>query len=164
LRVAVYPGTFDPVTNGHLDIITRAVKLFDQVIIAVACENYKNTLFDSQERLALMQSVTKGMEHVEVDSFQGLLVDYCQKKGAITVIRGLRAVSDFEYEFQMALMNKKLNHRVDTMFLMTDQKYSFISSSIIKQVAQLGGCIKGLVPEEVAQALINKFTAQNGHQ
>jgi len=157
VRVAIYPGTFDPVTNGHLDIIERAVLLFDRVIIAVACENYKNTLFNLEERINLMTTVTKNLKNVVVDSFEGLTVEYCQKKGATAIIRGLRAVSDFDYEFQMALMNKKLNKNIDTVFLMTDQKYSYISSSIIKQVAQFGGCISGLVPEEVAQALSKKY-------
>ena len=157
MRVAIYPGTFDPVTNGHLDIIERAVLLFDRVIIAVACENYKNTLFNLEERINLMTTVTKNLKNVVVDSFEGLTVEYCQKKGATAIIRGLRAVSDFDYEFQMALMNKKLNKNIDTVFLMTDQKYSYISSSIIKQVAQFGGCISGLVPEEVAQALSKKY-------
>lgn len=157
MRVAIYPGTFDPVTNGHLDIIKRSLHLFDQVIIAIASDNYKNTLFTPEERLGLMHAVVKDTENVEVDSFKGLLIDYCLKKGALTIIRGLRAVSDFEYEFQMALMNKKLNPRIDTVFLMTDQKYSYISSSLIKQIAQLGGCIQGLVPNEVADALAQKY-------
>lgn len=157
MRVAIYPGTFDPVTNGHLDIIKRAVLLFDQVIISVARENYKNNLFTLAERMDLMTKVTKGMEGVVVDSFAGLTVDYCREKGANAIIRGLRAVSDFDYEFQMALMNRKLDNRIDTVFLMTDQKYSYISSSIIKQIAQLNGCIKGLVPEEVLSALTKKM-------
>ena len=157
MRVAIYPGTFDPVTNGHVDIIERAIPLFDQVIIAVASDNYKNTLFNLEERMNLMYAVTQNMENVEVDSFKGLTVDYCRKKGATAIIRGLRAVSDFDYEFQMALMNKKLGKNIETVFLMTDQKYSYISSSIIKQVAQFGGCISGLVPEEVAQALSKKY-------
>lgn len=163
MRLAIYPGTFDPITNGHLDIIKRSVHLFDRVVIAVACENYKNTLFTSEERLDLMHAVTKGMDRIEVASFEGLTMDYCQKRGASAIIRGLRAVSDFEYEFQMALMNKKLNSRIDTIFLMTDQKYSYLSSSIIKQVARLGGCIKGLVPDEVAQALSVKFSGCKDH-
>lgn len=157
MRVAIYPGTFDPVTNGHLDIIKRSIKLFDQVIIAVARDNYKNTLFSLEERVSLMNSVIKDTDNVCLELFEGLTVDYCRKRGASAIIRGLRAVSDFELEFQMALMNKKLYEDIDTVFLMTDQKYSYISSSIIKQVAQLGGCIKGLVPEEVASALILKF-------
>jgi len=160
VRVAIYPGSFDPVTNGHLDIVKRAMMLFDKVIIAVARNNYKNNFFDAEERLYLMRAVTKGWDRVEVDSFGGLLVDYCQKKGASAIIRGLRAVSDFEYEFQMALMNRKQNSKIDTVFLMTSQEYSYTSSSIIKQVASLGGCIKELVPEEVAFALEKKYRSK----
>lgn len=163
MRVAIYPGTFDPVTNGHLDVIERAINLFDQVVIAVAVDNNKKTLFNLDERMELMHAVTGDMKNVVVESFDGLTVDFCRKKGAVAIIRGLRAVSDFDYEFQMALMNRKLDREVDTVFLMTDQKYSYISSSIIKQIAQLGGCIKGLVPEEVARALMIKF-AGNGYQ
>lgn len=161
MRVAIYPGTFDPVTNGHLDIIKRAAKLFDNVVIGVAYENYKSNLFSKEERSKLMHMVTTDIKNVEVDCFKGLLVDFCCQKGATTIIRGLRAVSDFEYEFQMALMNKKLNKNIETVFLMTDQKYSFISSSIIKQVASLGGCIKGLVPDEVVEALGQKYRKDN---
>ncbi|MGI6066703.1 MAG: pantetheine-phosphate adenylyltransferase [Bacillota bacterium] len=158
MRVAIYPGTFDPVTNGHLDILERSVALFDKVIIAVALDNYKNSLFDINERLDMLHAVTSGMEKVEVDLFKGLLVDYCSKKRATAIIRGLRAVSDFEYEFQMALMNKKLNGKVETVFLMTSSKYSYISSSIIKQAASLGGCIWGLVPDIVANAIAEKYS------
>lgn len=161
MRVAIYPGTFDPVTNGHIDIIKRSARLFDQVIIAVARDNYKNTLFTLDERVDLMRSVIKDMDNVQLELFKGLLIDYSESKGAVTIIRGLRAVSDFDYEFQMALMNKKLNGRVETMFLMTDQKYSFLSSSIVKQVSELGGCVKGLVPEEVEQALTAKYAERN---
>ena len=158
MRVAIYPGTFDPVTNGHLDILERSVALFDKVIIAVALDNYKNSLFDINERLDMLHAVTSGMEKVEVDLFKGLLVDYCSKKRATAIIRGLRAVSDFEYEFQMALMNKKLNGKVETVFLMTSSKYSYISSSIIKQAASLGGRIWGLVPDIVANAIAEKYS------
>ncbi|MDD2497580.1 MAG: pantetheine-phosphate adenylyltransferase [Desulfitobacteriaceae bacterium] len=158
MRVAIYPGTFDPVTNGHLDILKRSVTLFDKVIISVALDNYKNNLFDNNERINLLRAVTNGMEKVEVDSFKGLLVDYCSQKGATAIIRGLRAVSDFEYEFQMALMNKKLNNNVETIFLMTSSKFSFISSSIIKQASSLGGCVQGLVPDIVAHAITQKYS------
>lgn len=164
MRVAIYPGTFDPVTNGHLDILRRAVALFDKVIIAVAVENYKNTLFNDLERMDFLFAVTEHMENVEVETFKGLLVDYCSQKGAIAIIRGLRAVSDFENEFQMALMNKKINQNVETVFLMTNPKYSYISSSIIKQVSGLGGCIRGLVPDPVADALAQKYQLMNRHE
>ncbi|MGI6678992.1 MAG: pantetheine-phosphate adenylyltransferase [Dehalobacterium sp.] len=156
MRIAVYAGTFDPVTNGHLDIIHRSVRLFDKVIVAVAKDNYKNTLFTLEERVDLIRSVLDD-DLVELELFEGLLIEYCKKMGAVTIIRGLRAVSDFEYEMQMALMNKKLYPEIETMFLMTDQKYSFLSSKIVKQVAQFGGCINGLVPEEVILALAQKY-------
>lgn len=157
MKKAVYPGTFDPVTNGHLDIIARATGLFDQVIIAVAEENYKNTLFNMDERIALLEEVTKEFKNVKVEKFDGLLMDYVKKHQASAVIRGLRAVSDFEYEFQLALMNKKLNDKAETVFLMTASEYSFISSSIIKQVASLGGSVCGLVPAVVIEAMAKKY-------
>ncbi len=157
MKIAVYPGTFDPVTNGHLDIITRAAVLFDQLIIAVAKENYKNNLFDLNERLELLQQVVADVPNVKVETFDGLLINYVNAQGAQAVIRGLRAVSDFEFEFQLALMNKKLNENIETVFLMTASEYSFISSSIIKQVASLGGSVCGLVPQVVSNALVKKY-------
>ncbi|GAW91155.1 pantetheine-phosphate adenylyltransferase [Calderihabitans maritimus] len=160
MRIAVYPGTFDPVTNGHLDIIQRASKLFDRVIIAVAYDNYKNNLFSHAERIELLKKVTQNYPNVEVEGFKGLLANFVKKKGANIIIRGLRAISDFEYEFQLSMMNKKLAEEVETLFLMTAGEYSFLSSSIIKQVASLGGCIKGLVPPEVAEALYDKYGIQ----
>ena len=157
MKICIYPGTFDPVTNGHLDIIGRAAALFDNVIIGVAKDNYKNVLFDDRERLAIMEAVTGDLPNVETEIFSGLLMDYCREKGACAVIRGLRAVSDFEYEMQLALMNKKLNPKVETVFLMTGQQHSFISSSIIKDVASLGGCITGLVPPLVEEKIREKY-------
>ena len=157
MKICIYPGTFDPVTNGHLDIIGRAAALFDNVIIGVAKDNYKNVLFDDRERLAIMEAVTADLPNVETEIFSGLLMDYCREKGACAVIRGLRAVSDFEYEMQLALMNKKLNPKVETVFLMTGQQHSFISSSIIKDVASLGGCITGLVPPLVEEKILEKY-------
>lgn len=157
MKICIYPGTFDPVTNGHLDIIGRAAALFDKVIIGVAKDNYKNVLFDDRERLAIMEAVTTDLPNVETEIFSGLLMDYCREKGACAVIRGLRAVSDFEYEMQLALMNKKLNPKVETVFLMTSQQHSFISSSIIKDVASLGGCITGLVPPLVKEKILEKY-------
>ena len=153
----VYSGTFDPVTNGHMDIINRGAMLFDEMIIAVAEDNYKNVLFNAEERLALIRECTAHIPNVRVMCFTGLLMDFCREQQATAVIRGLRAVSDFEYEMQMALMNKKLNPDVETVFLMTGQQYSFISSSIIKDVASLGGDINGLVPECVANKLFAKY-------
>ena len=160
MRTCIYSGTFDPVTNGHMDIIVRGAALFDKLIIGVAKDNYKNVLFNGEERLEMLKAVTADLPNVEVEFFSGLLMDYCREKDACAVIRGLRAVSDFEYEMQMALMNKKLNPNVETVFLMTGQKYSFISSSIIKDVASLGGSIHGLVPELVEQRIIEKYSAK----
>ena len=157
MRTCIYSGTFDPVTNGHMDIICRGAALFDKLIIVVAKDNYKNVLFNDEERIDILKEVTADLPNVEVEAFSGLLMDYCREKDATAVIRGLRAVSDFEYEMQMALMNKKLNPNVETVFLMTGQQYSFISSSIIKDVASLGGCITGLVPPSVEKRILGKY-------
>jgi pantetheine-phosphate adenylyltransferase len=142
-----------------MDIIERSALLFDKVIVAVAEENYKNNLFTLEERIELVDSQTKNKNNVETKFFKGLLMDFVKEQGACAVIRGLRAVSDFDYEFQMSLMNKKLNHNIETVFLMTSNEYLFISSSIIKQAASLGGCIEGLVSKEVAAALEKKYSA-----
>jgi pantetheine-phosphate adenylyltransferase len=158
MKIAVYPGTFDPVTNGHIDILNRAIAVFDKVIIAVATDNYKNTLFTLDERLAMLQEIAGNLPNVEVDIFKGLLVEYCKGVNANAIVRGLRAVSDFEYELQIALMNKKLNDNLETVFLMTAAENSFVSSTIIKQVSVLGGCIQGLVPDFVAKKLNDKYT------
>lgn len=157
MRICVYPGTFDPVTNGHMDIIVRAAALFDKVVIGIASDNYKNVLFSTKERMDILKEVTADLDNVEVEIFSGLLMEYCKVKNACAVIRGLRAVSDFEYEMQLALMNKKLNPNVETVFLMTGQQHSFISSSIIKDVAVLGGCITDLVPPSVERRIIEKY-------
>ncbi len=157
MRICIYPGTFDPVTLGHMDIIKRTAELFDKVIIGIAEDNYKNVLFSTEERYEMLKAVTNGMENVEIECFSGLLMDYCREKGATAVIRGLRAISDFEYEMQLAAMNKHLNPQVETVFLMTGQKYSFISSSIIKDVAKLGGDISEMVPPLVGEQLKLKY-------
>jgi pantetheine-phosphate adenylyltransferase len=162
MRVAVYPGTFDPITNGHLDILERAVSLFDRVIIAIAEDNYKQTLFNLAERKYLVEQACKHLPNMEVKTFDGLLIDFVQSINASAIVRGLRAVSDFEYEMQMAMMNKKLKHDVETVFLMSASKYSFLSSSIIKQVALLNGSITGLVPVEVEKALAEKYLLAAG--
>ncbi|NLJ83608.1 MAG: pantetheine-phosphate adenylyltransferase [Halanaerobiaceae bacterium] len=156
-QVVVYPGSFDPVTNGHLDIIKRAANLFDKVIVAVFKNPQKQPLFTMEERVELLKEVTKDMEKVCVDSFSGLTMDYVRSKKAIAIIRGLRAVSDFEGEFQMALLNKELNNEVETIFFMTDIKYAYLSSSAVKEVAQFGGNIDSLVPEVVQKALKEKY-------
>lgn len=148
-RVAVYPGTFDPFTNGHLSIVRRGLEVFDRVIVAVAKDSGKNPLFTLDERVAMIREVFRGQLRIEVEGFSGLLVDYVPSKGANTILRGMRAVSDFEYEFQMALMNRKLKPSIHTVFMMTDYRWLYISSTIIKDVARLGGSIEGLVPETI---------------
>ena len=156
-KIAVYPGSFDPITNGHYDIILRGLKLFDGLIIAVARNGSKNPLFTVEERLEMLREALKDMPNVEVDSFDGLLVDYVVERGAGTILRGLRAVSDFEYEFQLALMNRKLKKNVQTVFLMTGLRWIFISSSIIKEAARFGGNTRGMVPDIVSKKLREKF-------
>ena len=158
MLIAVCPGSFDPVTYGHLDIIQRGAKVFDKVIVAVLENPSKQPLFTVEERTRLLREVTQDMEDVEVDSFDGLLVDYMRIKSANTIIKGLRAVSDFEYELQMASINRKLNDEVETFFMMTNNKYSYLSSSIVKNVAQYGGSVKDLVPYPVEEALRRKFS------
>lgn len=155
MRIAIYPGTFDPFTNGHLDILERSSQLFDQVVVGVALETEKNTLFDVEARLDFIRSSIEesGLSNVEVVSFGGLLMHFAESRGATAIIRGLRAVSDFEYEFQMALMNRNLNPEVETVFLMTSSDYAFLSSSTIKSVVRLGGSVRGLVPQQVEDAL-----------
>ena len=156
-KVVIYPGTFDPITNGHLSILTRALKIFDKLIIANLINPQKVALFSMDERIEMIKEVLKDQPNVEVDFFDGLLVDYVVKKKTNVVLRGLRALSDFEYEFQTALMNRKLNREVQTIFLMTDYKWFYISSSIIKEAASMGGDISGLVPATVSRKLRQKF-------
>jgi pantetheine-phosphate adenylyltransferase len=156
MKIAIYPGTFDPITNGHLDILERALKLFDNVIISIARNTAKNPLFTEEERMNLLRLVTKRYKNVEVDSFQGLLVDYVQKKKAIAVVRGLRAMTDFEYELQMALMNRKLDEKMETVFLMPNEKYTYLSSNVVREIARLGGDVSKFVPLVVCKALRQK--------
>ena len=153
MKIAIYPGTFDPITNGHLDIVQRAARLFDKVIVTIARNSSKNPMFTEQERLALMKAAVKGNKRVEVDVFDGLLVDYARKKKATAIVRGLRAISDFEYEFQMALMNRKLNDQLETVFMMPNAKYTFLNSSIVREIARLGGDVRDFVPHVVQKAL-----------
>lgn len=157
MNIAVCSGSFDPVTYGHLDIITRGAKIFDKVIVAVLINAKKKSLFSVEERVDLLRQVTAEMENVEVDSFDGLLIDYMKKRNAQVIIRGLRAVSDFEYEMQVASMNKKLNENVETFFMMTSHQYSYLSSSIVKEVASYKASVKDLVPPVVEQALLAKM-------
>jgi pantetheine-phosphate adenylyltransferase len=157
MRRAIYPGSFDPVTNGHLDVIERAQKLFDEVVVAVAHNDEKQPLFSLKERLHLLQETVGKIENVRIAQFKGLLVNFAREQNAGTVIRGLRAVSDFEFEFQMALMNRKLNAEVETIFLMPKEDYTYLSSRIVKEIARLGGDVSGLVPACVSEALKRKF-------
>jgi len=154
---AIYPGTFDPLTNGHLSIINRALNIFDKLIIAILINPKKIPLFSLDERKSMIEEVLKDKPNIEIDSFEGLLVDYAVKKGSNVIIRGLRALSDFEFEFQLALMNRKLNRNVQSIFLMTDYKWFYISSTIIKEAASLGGKIDGLVPPIVCKKLKEKY-------
>ena len=156
-KIAVYPGSFDPITNGHVNLIERALEIFDKLIVAVAHNPNKSSLFSVEERMEMIRVALKNDPRVTVDSFEGLLVEFAQNQGARVIIRGLRALSDFEYEFQMTLMNRKLNRKVDTMFLMTGFKWFYTSSRIIKEAASLGGSVRGLVPEIVHQKLKEKF-------
>ena len=157
IRIGVYPGSFDPLTKGHLDIIVRASKLFDKLIVGVLKNDSKQAIFSMEERVALIKKCTKEFENVEVEMFQGLLVDFVKQKGASTIVRGLRAVSDYEYELQMAMLNKHMEEEIDTIFFMTDIHNSFLSSSIVKDVAQNGGNIKGLVPDEIVDDVYRKL-------
>jgi len=157
MRTAIYPGSFDPLTNGHLDVIQRAAKLFDRVIVAVAQNDSKQPLFTLAERLALVKAAIRHLPHVEADSFDGLLIEYAARQKAQAVVRGLRAVSDFEFEFQLALMNRKLNENVEAIFMMPKDTYTFLSSRIVKEIARLGGDVSPFVPPHVQTALKKKL-------
>ena len=157
MRTVIYPGSFDPLTNGHLDVIQRATKLFDRVIVAVARNESKHPLFSQAERVQMVSRAVRGWPHVEADSFEGLLMDYVERRSAQAVIRGLRAVSDFEFEFQLALMNRKLNERIETIFMMPKDTYTFLSSRIVKEIASLGGDVSAFVPAHVRAALAEKL-------
>jgi pantetheine-phosphate adenylyltransferase len=157
MKLAVYPGSFDPITNGHLDIIHRGARVFDRLVVAVLHNSNKKPLFGIEERKRYILDVTADLPNVEVDGFEGLLVHYVQQRQADVIIRGLRAVSDFEYELQFASMMRKLDDQVETLFMMTNNQYSFLSSSIVKEVAQYGGDISGLVPPLVERALKEKY-------
>ena len=156
-KVAIYPGSFDPLTNGHIDIVERGLRLFDRIIICVMCNSAKKTFFTVEERMEMLKVSLEGFQNIEVDRYEGLLVDYGAKRKAQAILRGLRAVSDFEYEFQMAMMNRRLNREIQTVFLMTGFRWIFTSSSIIKEAARFGGDVHDMVPPVVNQKLIEKF-------
>lgn len=156
-RIAVYPGSFDPITNGHLDIVYRALEFVDELIIAILVNPEKNPLFSVRERMQLIKKVLPVNSRVQVDQFDGLLVEYANRRKARIILRGLRAVSDFDYEFQMALMNRRLEPQIETVFLLPAEQYSYVSSRLVKEIALLGGEIKGLVPEEVERRIREKL-------
>ncbi len=157
MKIAVYPGSFDPITNGHLNIIERAINIFDELIVAVAIDTNKSTLFSAQERTDMIKEVTKNIEKVRVQSFSDLLIDFMKRNNANIIIRGMRAISDFEHESQLALMNKKLAPEIETIFMVTCSKYSYLNSSIVKEIAGLDGCVSQLVPEIVEGNLRKKL-------
>ncbi|MGH9750674.1 MAG: pantetheine-phosphate adenylyltransferase [Candidatus Polarisedimenticolia bacterium] len=158
-RTAVYPGTFDPITNGHLDIITRGMRLFDTIVVAILRNPDKEPLFPVDERVEILKAVVAPLTSVRVEAFDGLLVDYARERGAQAIVRGLRALSDFEYEYQMALMNQRLAPDLHTIYMMPSEAYSYVSSRLVKEVARLGGDVTGLVPPEVAARLKRRFAA-----
>jgi pantetheine-phosphate adenylyltransferase len=160
VKRAIYAGSFDPVTNGHLDVLTRAARVFDEIVVAVAHNPDKRGLFTPDERVALLQQTTSSVTNARVTQFHGLLVDFAKREGACAIIRGLRAVSDFEFEFQMALMNRRLEPALETFFLMPREEYSYVSSRLVKEVASLGGNVSVFVPAPVAEALSLRFAAQ----
>jgi pantetheine-phosphate adenylyltransferase len=160
MRRAIYPGSFDPLTNGHLDVVERALTLFDRVIVAVAYNEQKQPLFDMPERLEFLRQTLGQLDKVEIAQFNGLLVDFALEKEAIAVVRGLRAVSDFEFEFQMALMNRKLEPRIETIFLMPREEYTYLSSRIVKEIARLGGDTSKFVPPVVSEGLKRKLAQE----
>ena len=162
MRTGIYPGSFDPLTNGHLDLIQRAAKLFDRVIVAIAKNESKKPLFALAERLELVTQAIKPLPNVSADAFDGLLVSYAKRQGGQAIVRGLRAVSDFEFEFQLALMNRKLDEQIETIFMMPKDTYTFLSSRIVKEIAGLGGDVSAFVPPEVCAALARKLAKQAG--
>ena len=162
--VAIYPGSFDPITNGHLDLVERGAKLFGRMVVAVLQNEAKQPLFSAAERVAMLREVLAGIENVEVDCFEGLLVNYAARRGASVILRGIRAVSDYEYELQMALMNRRLRPEIETVFMMANEAYSFISSRLVKQVFSLGGNIAGLVPPYVEARLNTRLTKRTSAQ
>ena len=159
--IAIYPGTFDPVTNGHLDLIARGSKIFDELVVAILRNPEKDPLFTLEERIEMLERMTANFDNVRIDTFDGLLVDYANKQHATAVLRGIRAVSDYEYELQMALMNRKLNPKIETIFMMPAEAYSYLSSRLVREIGQFGGSVHGLVPELVEERLCHKIQKNN---
>ncbi len=157
-KIAIYGGSFDPITNGHMEIIRRGLELFDRLILAIARNPNKKSLFTVEERLEMIREASENHPKLTIDSFDGLLVEYAEKNGVSVIVRGLRALSDFEYEFQLALMNRRLNRNIDTIFLMTGFRWFYVSSSIVKEAASFGGSVEGLVPNIVKQRLMEKYS------
>lgn len=162
MRTAVYPGSFDPITNGHIDLIERGLRIFDRLIVAVAEHPDKSPLFIMEERVEMVTEITEKYDRVTVDQITGLTVEYVRRQGALAIVRGLRAISDFEFELQMALMNRRLDSEIETVFLMPSIQYSYVKSSHVKEVASLGGCLDGLVPDLVIRKLREKFLLSQG--
>lgn len=163
-KIAIYPGSFDPITNGHVDIIKRGSRIFDEIIVLVAYNPNKTSLFTVDERCQFVREIFQGYEGIRVDSHDGLLIDYLKSSGASTILRGMRALSDFEYEFQMALMNRRQTKNIETVFLMSGYRWFYTSSKLIKEVASLGGTVKGLVPDNVYHKLMEKFQMTNNRK
>ena len=157
MKTAVYPGSFDPITNGHIDVIERALKMFDKVVVAVGDNPGKNPLFSTEERIKMIKESTKHLKNIEIDKFSGLLLNYAKKRNSKIILRGLRALSDFEFEFQRALMNRKIDSDVETIFIMTKEDYVYLNSSIVKEIAMFRGNVKPFVPEAVEKKLMEKF-------
>ena len=158
MRIAVYPGSFDPITNGHLDIIERASRVYDKLVVGVLSNASKTPLFSAEKRVEMIRLVTKHLDNVEVDTFTGLLVDFAASKNATVIVKGLRTVADFEYEFQMALTNKKLNPELETMFVITDPEYMYLSSSMVRQVASFGGDVTDFLPDGICKDIVERLT------
>lgn len=158
MKIGVYPGTFDPITNGHMDVIKRALKIFDQLIVAVAISSYKKSpIFSVEERLNFIRETSAGLENLKIEAFDGLLVEFVKQKGAVAIVRGLRAISDYEFELQLAHANRRLYRDIETVFLMPSEEFSFLSSSLVKEIVYFGGSVKSLVPPVVEKALREKF-------
>lgn len=160
MKTAVYPGSFDPVTNGHIDVIERALKIFDRVIVAVGDNPEKKPLFTTKERIGMLKESTKHLKNIEIDSFSGLLIDYVKRKNSKIIIRGLRAISDFEFEFQRALLNRVVDNEIETVFIMTKEHYVYLNSSIVKEMAMFGGNLNDLIPRIVEKKLKEKFSGK----